>query len=842
MVIDLNVSADELDDEENPNDFQSNDCSVSEEVSVSDLDNESYMSLRNQLEDKLQVGSVYDSLDVIYILYSQYGVVSGFSVKKGAQKKIDESKELKLKVFHCSCEGYPDNKRSVGRIASYKKQVTRTNCKARLRVVRPEEGDWTVSVFFKQHNHEFVSPDQSYTLRSARHMSYAKKSVLDALRSVGIKISKAYRFMEKEAGGRPALGFTKKDAYAHVNLSRKETKLENVDANALMKYFIGKGNTETHFYWNVQLDDDGRLMNFFFRDTRCAFDYELFGDVLSVDTTYRTNKYNLICAPFVGINHHKNNVLFGLAFLSDETTKSFEWLFSTFLEAMNGKEPGIIFSDQCQALMNGIDYTFKTACHRLCQWHINQNAPSHFGSLNGNAAFKQSWYYCMNGCATEDEFDSTWQTMITNYGLSENRWFRNMYNLRKRWSSVFTIDKFTAGLHATSRSEVTNKVLKDLCSATTTLHDFVLRYERLQHEWRLREIEEDTMCRGVPGQFIQNNNLLKHAASVYTRNVYKTFECEVAHSLNVKIIHHPYDFSGDELVYGVSSTSASNGMRSLPEHFILKRWRKDAKNRLQGDDVSKSPQGGIESIANMVFVNHNMRTLYDMMLECKGEKLFRDVISKHVGNCVKEIARLKSERQGPNSPNAREEKNSGPVNIKNPRTPKKKRYPVKRLRRHWDGPHPKRPVGKSNKRTCFDDDSIPNFELSQTENFQASQISGTREREAMEAKLMDLIIAESDAKGNPKGIPQSWDFLVSVQEKMNAQFYMSKDGVFWDKLTNTLRASEETWRRIQETKSGALVYRARGEPHYVALAKLFHEKVFEYLDYDEPEPSESDSD
>ncbi|XP_057785251.1 protein FAR1-RELATED SEQUENCE 5-like [Salvia miltiorrhiza] len=674
MVIDLNVSDDGFEEEENENNFDGNECSLSEDVSVSDLESESDKSLRIEIEDKLQVGAVYDSLDVIYILYTQYG--------------------------------YPDNKRSVGRIASYKKQVSRTNCKARLRVVREEDGPWRVSVFFKQHNHELVSPDQSYTLRSARHMSFAKKSVLDAFRAAGIQISRAYRFMEKEAGGRANVGFMKNDAYAHVNLMKKETKLENGDANALMKYLIGKGNTETHFYWNVQLDDDGRLMNFFFRDTRSAVDYEIFGDVLSIDTTYRTNKYNLVCAPFVGINHHKNNVLFALAFLSDETTKSFEWLFNCFLESMNWKEPGIIFSDQCQALMNGIDFSFQTSCHRLCQWHINQNAPSHFGSLNGNATFKKTWYYCMNGCETEGEFDSTWQTMITDYELSENRWFGNMYNLRKRWASVYTNDKFTAGLHATSRSEVTNKVLKDLCSATTSLHDFVMKYERLQHEWHLRETEEDrhlreteedTLCRGVPGQFIQNNNLLKHAARVYTRNVYKTFECEVAHSLNVKIIHHPYDFTADELVYGVSSCSATNGIRTvhftratrhatcscrmweaegilcrhivnillllnidnLPEHFILKRWRKDAKNRILPNQRNMAEEGGQDSIANMVFVNHNMKTLYDLMLECKGDKICRDVINKFVGNCVKEIELLKSARPGVSGRHGSEGNSSG---------------------------------------------------------------------------------------------------------------------------------------------------------------------------------------
>lgn len=200
----------------------------------------------------------------------------------------------------------------------------------------------------------------------------------------------------------------------------------------------------------------------------------MFGDVPSIDTTYQTNRYNLICAPFVGINHHLHNLMFGMAFISDETTSTFQWMFSAFLESMQWKQPKIVFSDQDQVLMKGIDSIFPSAKHRLCQWHINQNAPSHFGVLNSNNAFKKLWNHCMNECETEPEFDATWNDMIETYELADHRWFTNMYNMKHHWSSVFTNGTYCAGLHATSRSELTNKVLKDLCSRSSTLYEFVL--------------------------------------------------------------------------------------------------------------------------------------------------------------------------------------------------------------------------------------------------------------------------------------------------------------------------------------------------------------------------------
>ena len=50
--------------------------------------------------------------------------------------------------------------------------------------------------------------------------------------------------------------------------------------------------------------------------------YYLFGDVISFDTTYGTNKYSMIFAPFTGINHHRQSVTFGVGFLANEEVES----------------------------------------------------------------------------------------------------------------------------------------------------------------------------------------------------------------------------------------------------------------------------------------------------------------------------------------------------------------------------------------------------------------------------------------------------------------------------------------------------------------------------------------
>ena len=68
-------------------------------------------------------------------------------------------------------------------------------------------------------------------------------------------------------------------------------------------------------------------------------DYKCFGDAVTFDTTFKTNKFEMPFAPILGCNYHKQTIIFGCALLFNETIESFVWLFKTFLTAMSGKAP-----------------------------------------------------------------------------------------------------------------------------------------------------------------------------------------------------------------------------------------------------------------------------------------------------------------------------------------------------------------------------------------------------------------------------------------------------------------------------------------------------------------------
>ncbi|XP_022880795.1 protein FAR1-RELATED SEQUENCE 3-like [Olea europaea var. sylvestris] len=124
----------------------------------------------------------------------------------------------------------------------------------------------------------------------------------------------------------------------------------------------GIGPTKSYFYLasevgvaeNIGFTKKG-YEKLFAKNKRSKLDYDCFGDVVCFDTTFRINKYNLICAPFVGVNHHWKNVLFGCAFLLDETTESFIWLFESFKESEGNGQPKNPFADEEKAMSKAIE-------------------------------------------------------------------------------------------------------------------------------------------------------------------------------------------------------------------------------------------------------------------------------------------------------------------------------------------------------------------------------------------------------------------------------------------------------------------------------------------------------
>lgn len=123
------------------------------------------------------------------------------------------------------------------------------------------------------------------------------------------------------------------------------------------------------------MEVDMQLANCFWVDSRSRMAYKYFGDVVTFDPTYLTNRYKMPFVPFTGVNHHQQSILFGCALLWDETEESFVWLLNTWLEVMSGVCPKTIITDQNAAITNAVAKVFPEVNHHYCMWHILKKVP-----------------------------------------------------------------------------------------------------------------------------------------------------------------------------------------------------------------------------------------------------------------------------------------------------------------------------------------------------------------------------------------------------------------------------------------------------------------------------------
>jgi len=160
------------------------------------------------------------------------------------------------------------------------------------------------------------------------------------------------------------------------NACRKAEKVREErddDLNKLLQFFRECKENNEHFYWDVDADPKtGVVRNIFWSHASQRAEYRDFGDVITFDTTHKTNSRRMPLAMFVGANNNLKNVTFGQALIGDESTGSFRWLFETFKSCMGGRQPHVILTGVPYFLSNTMIANFiLSGCNISSFWIAN---------------------------------------------------------------------------------------------------------------------------------------------------------------------------------------------------------------------------------------------------------------------------------------------------------------------------------------------------------------------------------------------------------------------------------------------------------------------------------------
>jgi zinc finger SWIM domain-containing protein 3 len=553
-----------------------------------------------------------------YDFYNEYGRNYGFSIRKDWCNKRKVDGVVTSRQFVCCKEGFRDEWERDGQ-KTRERAETRTGCQAHMKIrLDKKKEKYCIQSLELSHNHVLHVSQCAHMMPSQRRISHAQALEIDLAYDSGIKLKDSYEFMGRQAGGKDVLGYTKQDHKNYLH-SKRQRELKYGESGCLLRYFEKKKRENFSFYYSLQLDAAEQITNIFCADAQMIFDYKLFGDVVSFDTTYRTNKEYRPLAMFVGFNHHREVVIFGAALLYDETIESFEWLFETFFEAMSGKKPNTIFTDQDPAMAKAISVVMPNTYHRLCTWHLMQNALKHIGHLlRGENGFRSELNACFKVWEEEDEFLSAWDAILHKYNVCDNSWLQRLFEVKEKWAKAYVKMSFSAGMTSTQLSESLNADLKDYLQSDYDIVKFFTHFDRLLNDKRYKELLAEYNLRQKLPKIKMLSPMLVQAAKIYTSQPFLKFqkqyeefqgayvkECIERNSSHEYIVSF-YDkpqyrrVIWNSLEHSVSCSCRKfercgilcghalkildvMNIKVLPKKYILKRWTKDARNEIVQD-------------------------------------------------------------------------------------------------------------------------------------------------------------------------------------------------------------------------------------------------------------------
>ncbi|GMP67967.1 hypothetical protein CsSME_00027751 [Camellia sinensis var. sinensis] len=467
-------------------------------------------------------GMCFSSKEEVYTFYATYAKHVSFSIAHRAQHFGDDG-ELKNFAIECS---RAEERKKKSEVNPLKPSLsTKIGCKARVRGTLQKNGTYMLTTVNLEHNHDFI-PTVSRHFAMNKKIRTPMKRRLEINDQAGIGVSRNYHSMVVEAGRYESLTFDERDARNYINKARR-LRLGEGDAESLQSYFMRMQAHSEKFFYVIDVDEEFRIRNLFWADARSRAMYESFGDVVSFDTTYLTNKYDMPFAPFVGVNHHGQSILLGCGLLSSEDTDTFVWLFKSWLSCMSNKPPKAIITDQCRAMQNAIEIIFPQARHRWCLWHVMKKIPEKLKGYAQYEPMKLAMQNAIYDCLTRDEFEEKWEEMLTKFNLYDNEWLGVLYHEQHRWVLVYVKDIFWAGMSTTQRSENMNAFFNGYVNPKTTLKQFVEQYDNALRSKVEKEKKSDFKSRHKLFDCLTTYGFEKQFQQAYTNAKFKEVQGEL---------------------------------------------------------------------------------------------------------------------------------------------------------------------------------------------------------------------------------------------------------------------------------------------------------------------------
>jgi len=231
---------------------------------------------------------------------------------------------------------------------------------------------------------------------------------------------------------------------------------------------------------------------------------------------------------------------------------------------------------------------------------------------------------CVYDHEEEEDWLLAWSNMLQKHNLTEDKWLKNLFELREKWAMVYGRHTFTAYMGSTQRSESMNNILKKYLKHSYNLLRFFEHYERVLEDRRYKELVADFNMMHTLSVLCATVEMLQHGEEVYTPEIFSLFQKQYIvigdyvankvsksemvyehkvsyrgvaqeHLVNYDVANETiccscmkFSFAGILCLHALKMLDKKN-VRRIPSNYILNRWSKEAKARKISYYHSESP-------------------------------------------------------------------------------------------------------------------------------------------------------------------------------------------------------------------------------------------------------------
>lgn len=229
-------------------------------------------------------------------MYENYAEKAGFSVRLSTQNTL-KSGIVERKYLVCNKEGLPKgvNKDTMSEETSETQirtsSISRTGCMARVKFkLNSDHTKYELYDFEENHNHTFIPVVYRNLSKKRKKMSHKQQIYMQQLGGTNIGATRAHHLYAATNGGYDSVDATetefrnnKRDLNSHIGDS---------DAQMLITKMENRKKHVANFSFEYAVEDS-ELTALFWADEMAKYNYREFGDTISFDATFRTNKYVL---------------------------------------------------------------------------------------------------------------------------------------------------------------------------------------------------------------------------------------------------------------------------------------------------------------------------------------------------------------------------------------------------------------------------------------------------------------------------------------------------------------------------------------------------------------------